>query len=34
MLLGTLAASILGSPLRGRGVMRAGEGVIRAGENF
>ena len=34
MLLGTLAASILGNPLKGKGVIRAGEGVIRAGENF
>ena len=34
MLLGTLAASILGIPGGGRGVIRAGEGVIRAGENF
>ena len=34
MLLGTLAASMLGSALTGRGVIRAGEGTIRAGENF
>ena len=34
MLLGTLAASILGNALAGRGVIRAGEGTIRAGENF
>ena len=34
MLLGTLAASILGNALAGRGVIRAGEGAIRAGENF
>ena len=34
MLLGTLAASMLGSALIGRGVIRAGEGTIRAGENF
>ena len=34
MLLGTLAASMLGSVLTGRGVIRAGEETIRAGENF
>ena len=34
MLLGTLAASMLGSALTGRGVIRAGEGTIRAGETF
>ena len=34
MLLGTLAASLLGSALVERGVIRAGEGTIRAGENF
>ena len=34
MLLGTLAASILGSALIGKGVIRAGEGVIRAIQNF
>ena len=34
MLLGTLAASILGNALSGRGVIRTGEGVIRAGQNF
>ena len=34
MLLGTLAASMLGRALTGRGVIRAGEGTIRAGENF
>ena len=34
MLLGILAASMLGSALTGRGVIRAGEGTIRAGENF
>ena len=33
-LLGTLAASILGSALTGRGVIRAGEGTIKVGENF
>ena len=34
MPLGTLAASMLGSALAGRGVIRGGEGTIRAGENF
>ena len=34
MLLGTLAASMLGSALTGRGIIRAGKGKIRAGENF
>ena len=34
MLLGTLAANILGSALTGKRVIRVGEGVIRAGENF
>ena len=34
MLLGTLTASILGSALTGRGVIRAGEGTVRAGEYF
>ena len=34
MLFGTLAGSILGSALRGRGVIRAGKGVIRAGQHF
>ena len=34
MLLGTLAASIWGSALSGRGVIRAGEGTIRAGEGI
>ena len=34
MILGTLAASLLGSALIGRGVIRAGEGVIRADQNF
>ena len=34
MLLGTLAATLLGSALTGRGVIRTGEGTIRAGENF
>ena len=32
MLLGTLAARILGTALSGRGVIRAGEEAIRAGE--
>ena len=34
MLLGKLAASLLGGALTGRGLIRAGEGVIRAGQNF
>ena len=34
MLLGILAASMLGSVLTTRGVIRAGEGTIRASENF
>ena len=34
MLLGTLAASLLGSTLTGKRVIRAGEGKVRAGENF
>ena len=34
MLLETLAASMLGSALTGRGVIRAGKGIIKAGENF
>ena len=34
MLLGTLAASILGSALIGTGVIRAVEGTIKAGEDF
>ena len=34
MLLGTLAASLLGSELTGKGVIRPSEGVIRAGEKF
>ena len=33
MLLGALATSMLGSTLKGRGVIRAGEGKITAGEN-
>ena len=33
-ILGTLAASLLGRALIGRGVIRAGEGVIRAGQKF
>ena len=33
MLLGTLVASMLGSALAGRGVIREGEGRIRSGEN-
>ena len=31
MLLGTLAASLLGNMLAGKGVMRAGEGTARIG---
>ena len=34
MLLGTLAASIIGNTLSGRGVIRVGEGVTRAGQSF
>ena len=34
VLLGTLAASILGNALAGRAVIWAGEGTITAGENF
>ena len=34
MLLGTLAARMLGTALTARGVIRAGKGRIRAGENF
>ena len=34
MLLGILAAGLLGSALSGQGVTRAGEGTIRAGESF
>ena len=34
MLLGTLAASMLGSALTERGVIRAGEGTNSAGEIF
>ena len=34
MLLGILAASVLGNALTGKGVIRAGEGVIRAGPNI
>ena len=33
MLLGTLAASILGNALSGQGVIRSGEGKFRAGQN-
>ena len=32
MLLGTLGASLLGNPLTGKGIHRAGEGVVRAGK--
>ena len=34
MLLGTLAASILGNALAGIRVIRAGEGLIRVGQNL
>ena len=34
MLLATLASSLLGSALTGRGVIRAGEGTIWASKNF
>ena len=34
MLLGTLGASLLGSLLTGKGVMRVGEGTFRADQNF
>ena len=34
MLLGKLAASMLGTPLTRRRVIRRGEGTIRAGGNF
>ena len=34
MLLGTLAASLLGSVLTRQGLIRGGEGVIRAGQNL
>ena len=34
MLLGTLAASLLGNLLTGYGTLRAGEGAIRAGQNL
>ena len=34
ILLGTLAASMVGSALTGRGVIRSGEGKIKAIETF
>ena len=34
MLLGILAASMLGNALAGRGVLRSGEGTIKAGQNL
>ena len=34
MLLGTLAASILGNVLSGNRVIRAGEEAVRPGQNF
>ena len=33
-LLGTLAASLLGSVLPGKGLIRTGEGIIRVSKNF
>ena len=32
MLLGTLGASLLGTLLTGKGMMRVGEGIVRTGE--
>ena len=34
MLLGTLATSLLGSALAGKGTIKAGDEVIRAGQDF
>ena len=34
MLLGTLAASLLGSALAGKGVIRVGEGTSGVGQDF
>ena len=34
MLLGTLAPSMLGNALAGRGVIRAGEETFKVGQNF
>ena len=34
ILLGTLAVSILGNALTGKGVIRTGEGVLKSGQNF
>ena len=34
VILGTLAASVLGNALTGQGVIRAGGGTIRAGQDF
>ena len=34
MLLGTLAASILGNAITGKGVIRAGEDTTRVGQDF
>ena len=34
MLLGTLAVSLLGNLLTGKGTIRTGEGTIRAGQDF
>ena len=33
-LIGTLAASLLGNILSGKGIIQAGEGTIRAGHDF
>ena len=34
MLLGTVAASVMGNALTGKGVIRAGERVARADQNY
>ena len=34
VLLGTLAASVLGNALTGKGLIRSDEGVMRASQNF
>ena len=34
MLLGTVAASVMGNALTGKGVIREGERVARAGQNY
>ena len=33
-LIGTLAASLLGNILSGKGIIQTGEGTIRAGQDF